>query len=308
VKRYDLLRLARLAVQIARTQLHDYASKFAPKRYRQPSLLACLCLKEFLRLDYRSCEALLASAQELREVLGLHTVPDHSTLWWFGRYKVTPRLLGRVLTETVRLFARAIPRRSRTVAADSTGFARAQASPYYQLRAGTRYRARTWLKWSVAVWTDPLVLCGQVADRGPRGDHVEFHPLIEQTLGRLHFTRLLADGGDDSEANHRWWREDLGIERVIPPVGGRPARGLARRPYRRQLQLAFPRKAYGQRWKVETFISIVKRRFGGAVTARRYWQQVKQILLCGITYNVYRAIQLGLSSHRLSYRAFKAAA
>jgi hypothetical protein len=307
VKRYDLLRLARLAVQIARTELRDYANKFAPKRYRQPSLLACLCLKEFLRLDYRSCEALVASAQELREVLGLHAVPDHSTLWWFGRYKVTPRLLGRVLTTAVSLFAHAIPRRSRTVAVDSTGFARAQASPYYQLRAGKRYWARTWLKWSVAVWTDPLVLSGQVADRGPRGDHVEFRPLVEQTLARLRFTRLLADAGYDSEANHRWLREDLGIESIIPPVAGRPARGLTQRPYRRQLQLAFPRKAYGQRWEVETFISIVKRRFGGAVTARRYWQQVKQILLRGITYNVYRAVQRGLSSHRLSYRAFKAA-
>jgi hypothetical protein len=39
------------------------------------------------------------------------------------------------------------------------------------------------------------------------------------------------------------------------------------RPYRRQLQLAFPRKAYGQRWKIETFISVVKQRFGGVVTA-----------------------------------------
>jgi Transposase DDE domain len=308
VKRYDLLRLARLAVQIARTQLRGYANTFAPKRSMQPSLLACLCLKEFLRLDYRSGEALLASAQELREVLEWHAVPDHSTRWWFGRYKVKPRLLGRVLTETVRLFARAMPRRSRTVAADSTGVARAQASPYYQLRAGTRDRARTWLTWSVAVWTDPLVWSGQVADRGPRGDHVECRPLVEQPLARLRFARLLADGGDDSEANHRWWREDLGIESIMPPVGGRPARGLARHPYRRQLQLAFPRQAYGQRWKVETFISIVKRRFGGAVTARRYWQQVKQTLLRGITCNLYRAVQLGLSSHRLSYQAFKAAA
>jgi len=37
MKRDDLLRLARLAVQIARTQLPDYASKFAPKRYTQPA-------------------------------------------------------------------------------------------------------------------------------------------------------------------------------------------------------------------------------------------------------------------------------
>jgi Transposase DDE domain/Transposase domain (DUF772) len=308
VKRHDLLCLVRLAVQIARKQLPDYASKFAPKRYRQPSLLACLCLKEYLHLDYRGTEALLASAPPLQEALGLPTVPDHSTLWWFSRHRVKPRLLERLLTETVRLFQRAATLGSRTVAVDSTGFARAPASPYYQLRAGKRYRARTWLKWSVAVWTDPLVLCGQVADRGPRGDHVEFRPLVAQTLARLPFTRLLTDGGYDSEANHRWLREDLGIESIIPPVTGRPSRGMSTRPYRRQLQLAFPHKVYGQRWKVETLISVVKRRFGGAVTARRYWQQVKQTLLRGITYNLYRAVQLGLSVHRMSHRLFKAAA
>lgn len=86
-----------------------------------------------------------------------------------------------------------------------------------------------------------------------------FAPWWHKLLARLPFARLLADGGYDSEANHRWWREDLGIESIIPPVAGRPARGLTRHPYRRQLQLTFPRKAYGQRWKVETLISVVKR-------------------------------------------------
>jgi hypothetical protein len=143
VKRHDLLRLARLAVRIARTQLPDYASQFAPKRYTQPSLLACLCLKEYLRVDYRSTEALLASAQELRAALGLHAVPDHSTRWWFSRHQVKPRLLARVLTASVQWFQRVASPHSRTVAVDSTGFARAPASPYYQLRAGKRHRART---------------------------------------------------------------------------------------------------------------------------------------------------------------------
>jgi hypothetical protein len=201
VKRHDILCLARSAVQIARTQIPDYASKFAPKRFTQPSLLACLCLKEFLHMDYRSCEALLASAQELRTALGWHAVPDHSILWWCSRHQAKPRLLARALSETVRLFQRAAAPRYRPVAVDSTGFARAPASPYYQPRADHRHRARTWLKWSVAVWTDPLVLCGQIADRGPGGDHVEFRPLVAQTLARLRFTRLLADGGYASETN-----------------------------------------------------------------------------------------------------------
>jgi len=43
--------------------------------------------------------------------------------------------------------------------------------------------------------------------------------------------------------------------------------------------------------------SVVKRRFGGAVTARGYWQQVKQTMRRGMTYNLYRAVQLGLSWH-----------
>jgi len=46
MNRDDLLRLARLAVQVARKPMPDYRSKFAPKRCTQPSLLACLCLKE----------------------------------------------------------------------------------------------------------------------------------------------------------------------------------------------------------------------------------------------------------------------
>jgi hypothetical protein len=94
VKRHDLLCFAHLAVQIARKHLPDYGSKFAPKHDRQPSLLARLCLKAYLHLDYRGTEALLASAQPFQEALGLPTVPDHSTLWWFSRHKVRPRLLG----------------------------------------------------------------------------------------------------------------------------------------------------------------------------------------------------------------------
>jgi hypothetical protein len=304
----SLLRLVRLSVQIARQQLPDYASKFAPKRDKQPSLLACLCLKEYLHLDYRGTKSLLASAQPLQVALGLPTGPDHSMRWWCSRHQVMPRLLERLLTETVRVFQRAATPRSRTVAVDATGFARAPASPSYQLRAGKRSRARTWLKWSVAVCPDSLVLRGQVADRGPRGDHVEFRPLVAQTLARWPCTRLLAAGGSDAEANHHWLREDRGLERLSPPVTGRPSRGVTTRPYRRQRQLALPRNVYGQRWEVETLISVGTRRFGGAVTARRSWQQVKQTLLRGVTYNLYRAVQLGLSGHRMSPWLFKAAA
>jgi hypothetical protein len=91
-------------VQIARTHVLDYASKFSPKRYTQPALLACLCLKDVLHMDDRSCEALLASTQALRTALGLNAVPDHPTPWWFSRHRVKQRSLAQALSETVRWF------------------------------------------------------------------------------------------------------------------------------------------------------------------------------------------------------------
>jgi hypothetical protein len=37
----------------------------------------------------------------LRRLFGLRIVPDHSTLWWLGRRRLTPDVIAAVLGETV---------------------------------------------------------------------------------------------------------------------------------------------------------------------------------------------------------------
>ena len=59
--------------------------------------------------------------------------------------KAKPRVLAGILTAPVRLCQRVASSHCCTVAVDSMDLARASASPYYQLGAGKRYRARTWL-------------------------------------------------------------------------------------------------------------------------------------------------------------------
>jgi hypothetical protein len=93
MKPSQLLRFAQLALQVARPHLPPYGSKYSPKKFTQPSLLACLLVKEYLRQDYRGLEDLLASSAELRVALGLESVPDHSTFHWF-------------MATTLRLFRR----------------------------------------------------------------------------------------------------------------------------------------------------------------------------------------------------------
>ena len=289
--RQDLRQFARLALQVARQQVPPYGSKFSPKKFTQPSLLACLCLKEYLKLDYRGLEALLTSAAELRAALELRQVPDHSMFHWFARHKVKPRLLQRMLETASRLFPRRRNGRH-SVAVDATGFSRRPASRYYVSRL-THWR-HTYLQWSTVVWTKPLVICAQTAHVGPGSGYRFLRPLVAQTHTTLPIRRLLADADYDSEAHHRWLREDCGIESIIPATRGRPGRPT-QQPYRRRMQRWFPRRKYGQRWMVETVYSVVKRKFGEALTARRYWQQVKQAFLRGVTYNLYRAVQLALA-------------
>jgi hypothetical protein len=96
-----------------------------------------MCLKEYLHVDDWGAAALLVSTQELRAALVLHAAPDHATWWWCSRHQVNPRVLERVLPKTVRWVQRAASPRARTVAVDSTGVARAPASPDSQQRAGS---------------------------------------------------------------------------------------------------------------------------------------------------------------------------
>jgi hypothetical protein len=236
MKPSQLLKFAQLALQVARQHLPPYGSKYSPKKFTQPSLLACLLVKEYLRMDYRGLEDLLASSAELRAALGLESVPDHSTFHWFMRHRVTPTLLKAALATTLRLFRRR-SRRGETVAVDATGFSRRPASHYYMRRMGRRQRARRFLMLSMVVWVRPQVICAQGVRVGPGSQSRLLPPLVQETVRHVAVRRLLADADYDSEPTHRWLREEQGIESIIPATGCRP--GRARTPYRRRIATLF---------------------------------------------------------------------
>ncbi len=105
-----LRQFATLALAVSKSVLPNHGSRFAPKTYTQPQLLACLLLKEYLRLDYRTAHEMLELSDALRSALQLSRVPDHSTLWWFARHKLKPELLQAALEEAVRRFDHSLRR------------------------------------------------------------------------------------------------------------------------------------------------------------------------------------------------------
>lgn len=294
----ELLRFVRLAVTVAR-RVAPTPSRFATPAYAPASLFALLLLRERLRLTYRGLEDLLRLSGQLRRLLGVRDVPDHATVWRFARRHAGPDLLDAALTETVRR-ARGHAERASQIALDSTGLFLAHTSRYFEWRAKRHRGQRGWLKRAFAMWVALQILLAQRVRPGPCGDFTHLPHLASAAAARMPFEQLLADAGYDSEANHRHCHEGLGVDSLIPAKKRRSARVIATTPLRQEMvqRLGKPgvdadRVAYRQRWKVETVMSVVKRRHGEALTARLGLTQRVQALLRGLTYNLQRLVRLG---------------
>src|SRR3970040_530266 len=75
-----LLSFARVAVEVARSVLPSYRSRFSKHQFTKPQLLAVLCLMRYEDWTFREAEVRLSEHRELRRVLGLASVPDYTTL------------------------------------------------------------------------------------------------------------------------------------------------------------------------------------------------------------------------------------
>ena len=305
-----LLAFSRIAYEVARRSLPDRRHRFAPKRYTQPQLLACVLVKEYLGLDYRTAHETLELSPPLREAFGLTTVPDHTTLWRFARDGATPEVVAQALTETVALLKEAGRGGDSgpdppLVAIDSTGLYCGHASRYFEHRARRERKQRAYQKWAAALWIGPQLVTAQLSKPGPCGDYPDLPPLAATSLAAVPGAVVLADAGYDCEANHVYCRDQLGTSALIPAKTRRFVAGPRRR-YRAEMVAALgcrtlgvegrepERRTYRQRWLVETLMSVVKRKWGERLTARLPAMQEAQALLRGLVYNVYRLVVLGV--------------
>src|SRR5690348_18115721 len=74
-----LLPFARIALQVAKAVLPRYRSRFSKHQFTQPQLLAILCLMRYEDWTFREAEVRLGEYRELRQALGLTSVPDFTT-------------------------------------------------------------------------------------------------------------------------------------------------------------------------------------------------------------------------------------
>ena len=274
----------------------SHRHRFSPKKFTQPQLLACLVLKEFLRLDYRGFTDHLADHIELARSIALEVIPHYTTFHKAAArlLKAEPRrkLFDSVLERALRGKVRS--RRVPLTAIDGTGLETRHTSRYYvkrRSRTAGETQETSYAKYpKVVLVTDcqsHLVLAA-VPGRGPGSDLQQFEAAIRDATTRAQIGTLLGDAVYDAESVHEHVRNTYGIRTIIPAERGRPTKKLPVGRWRRWMRQGFSRlkTKYGQRWQTETVNSMIKRRLGSALRARTYWSQCREIILRVITHNV----------------------
>ena len=96
-----LLPFARIALQVCRAGLPGYRSGFSKHQIIQPQLLAILGLMRYEDWTFREAEVQLGEHRELRQALGLVSVPDFTTLYRF-LHRREEGIIDCAVGETVR--------------------------------------------------------------------------------------------------------------------------------------------------------------------------------------------------------------
>jgi Transposase DDE domain/Transposase domain (DUF772) len=295
-----LLPFARVALDVATAVLPPYRTRFSKHQFTQPQLLAVLCLMRYEDWTFREAEVRLREHGELRRVLGLPRVPDHTTVYRFLK-RLDPKKIDHALGEAARRLGRAARRRRRRarVAVDATGLAQGAISTYFVRRLHHRTQRplpwRHWLKWLVVADLDQQFLLSQAARRGPWNDCARLPTVVRAASERTPIGLVLADAEFDSERNHTYVRRQLGAQSVIPAKRGK--RTWRIHGVRAEMRRAFPRQIYRRRALVESVFSSVKRKLSARAPGRSLRMQVRQALLLGMSFNLYR-----LRHRRLSPR------
>jgi len=134
-----------------------------------------------------------------------------------------------------------------------------------------------------------LVLAA-VPGRGPGPDHLHIKQVMCDAHLRAEIDTALADAGYDAEWVHEYLRLEHGVPIIIPPLIGRPTEKPPSTYHRRSMRRYFKqppeRRRYGQRWQIETVISMIKRRLSETLNARSFHRQNRALMLKVITHNL----------------------
>jgi len=280
-KHISFLNATMNAIRVAKIPL--YSSKFSRKDYNQHQLVALLIFKEYLDIRYRDFTELVEVMDTIQKCLGITRIPHFTTLCKFSS-RISSKILDNIHKQVSTFFYRHSGRIS-TIAVDSTGFPIEYFSYYYSMR--TEKTRRDYIKISLAIDTKKQTIIGSKITKSRQHDTRHAKTLLRNTLKKAECYVL--DRGYDSEQIHSQIRTELKANSIIPIRDW--SADYVKGEFRKDMANNFDKKRYGQRNKVETVFSVIKRRFGDRIKGRLFRNQVKELKLRCIVYSIDRFLK-----------------
>jgi hypothetical protein len=110
--------------------------------------------------------------------------------------------------------------------------------------------------------------------------------VVERACEQTRIGLVLADAEFDSESNPTYIRQRLGGYSVIPAKRAQNTWRVCR--VRAEMRRALPRQFYRRRALIETVFSSMKRKLSARAPGRSLGMQLRQALLLGLSFNLYR--------------------
>jgi hypothetical protein len=271
--------------KIARIPIHF--SKFSNRKYTNYVHIFLLVYKQFRKFTYEELINDLLDNHSLRAYLGLHKLPHYTTLIKFAQ-----RMPSISYDKIMLAFKPMLPS-PKKVAIDATGMSLDNSSPHYCKRIGLKVKKRAFMKLSLLVDIEHYLILLFKIRKKPRHDVIDARPLIKKAAKHYHPEILYADRGYDDEQTFQLSFEKLNSyalilqKRLNVPVHRRKGE------YRKRTFREFDYGEYLQRNKVETLMSMFKRRFGFNIRSRNVKCQKVETMARIIAFNIDRLIRLG---------------
>jgi transposase len=271
------------AIEMAEIPL--YSSQYSRRDYNQHQLISLLLLKEFIGQGYRELVKLIEISGIVQESLGLAQIPHFSTLCKFSS-RLESSFLNRIFKKTCHLMS-IVDSHVEVAAIDSTGFVTDSSSYYYSAR--TEKLRKDFIKVTISVNTKNLSILAIKTSNSRCHDSQLAIPVLRASHNMKKAEVYVMDKAYDSEAIHNFIHTELNSDAIIPTRNW--SASYVSGPHRQKMAQAFDRETYHQRNIVETVFSVIKRKFGDKINARKYHTKLKEIKLKCIVYQLDRFLK-----------------
>ncbi len=275
-------------------------------------MIACLALRESLKLSYRKTEVFLRDIPDWLLEIGMRQVPDHNTLWRaFGKLVRKPRI-DKALDLLAEMEQRELNQAMQVtpLTMDGTCYEPRHRSRHYdrvcrrmatkdgekpgkygeKVNASRRVALKRMPKLALAASAATHRILALKVGIGNGSDAPDFGPLLKESCKRAKVRAVVADAGYDSEANHVLAREQMNVRSIIPALIGRPTNKSPKGRHRRNMKNRFARQADGRtyRWRSqsETINSMMKRNMGEYLRSILPHRRKQEMMLRCLTHNL----------------------